>query len=80
MDTWLGAADYGPDRPDFTLWPWQAPPPPDVPREVLWTLQNEARTHGPFSGAYASWTVRVLLAAAFRSAIEEHEAAKDEDA
>ena len=31
MDRWLEPMDYDPARPDFTLWPWQAPPPPDVP-------------------------------------------------
>ena len=47
---------------------------------MLEALTTGARVGGEVAGAYARLAARVLLAAAFRRAIEEHEAAKDEDA
>ena len=75
---WLDDRGLDLDSPDYSLWPWQAPPPPGIPPGVVSALRREAYRYGEFAGAYATWFVNVLLAEGFKEAIEEHEAAKDE--
>ena len=77
-DAWMREGGFSFDEPNYSLWPWQAPRPPDIPEEVVRALREGGRRYGEFSGDYAGWMVKVLWAEAFRRAIEEHEAAKDE--
>ncbi len=77
--SWLEAAGFDLDRPDYGLWPHQAPPPPDIPVGMKEALEAAAYDRdNEFRPLYAYALLTVLWARSFARAIAAHEAKSGE--
>lgn len=75
---WFHSLGFDWNKPDLTLWPHQAPKPPEIPQEAIDDLRRGAsKWRDELAEVYAFWLVEVAMAVGVGRAIAAYEARVD---